>query len=492
MITVPKTDTLWELVEYRADRHGDDPMLTDPAGTTLTVAQFRDAVSRTAAGLYERGVHPGSTVAWQLPTTIATMVLMTALRRLGAVQVPLVPIYREREVEGALAHLTVDTVVLSSDGPGLGPAAAGALPGSPRVLVLDDEPLDGDPTTLPPPDGDGAAVRWVHFTSGSSGVPKGVRHSDTSLLRAGVEWSRRAGLGAGDVGLIAFPLAHIGGVCALLSMLLSGMSSVLTGAFTPPTAVELIRRHGVTFMGGSPVFIAMLLEAARSGAQLPSLRLFKGGGGPCPPHLYEAARDELGVVVAHDYSMTEAPTIAVASPTDTAEQLASTDGRPVPGCELRIAADGEIQVRGEVLCHGYTDPELIAAAFTDDGWYRTGDLGHLRADGHLVVTGRTKDLIIRKGEKIAPLEIEELLAARPDVADVAVLGLPDPIAGERVCAVVVAQPGTQPPTLTALAGQLTTAGLMRQKLPERLEIVEALPRTTNGKIDKQVLRQRFS
>jgi acyl-CoA synthetase (AMP-forming)/AMP-acid ligase II len=209
----------------------------------------------------------------------------------------------------------------------------------------------------------------------------------------------------------------------------------------------------------------------------------------------------MGVTVAHDYGMTEVPMICVSSPKDTDEQLANSDGRPIPGNEVRIVddavvlpaeADGEIQVRGAAVCHGYTDPVLDAQAFTPDGWFRTGDRGHLRPDGHVEVTGRTKDLIIRKGEKIAPLELETLLIQHPAVAEVAVLGLPDAERGERVCAVLTLRAGAGAPSLAEVAAFLRAAGLMPQKVPEQLEIVSELPRTGLGKVAKLALRDKFA
>ena len=229
--------------------------------------------------------------------------------------------------------------------------------------------------------------------------------------------------------------------------------------------------------------------------------MLKGGGAPCPPAVYWAVRDEMGVTVAHDYGMTEVPMICVASPLDTDEQLANSDGKPIPGNEVRIVddsavlpagAEGEIQVRGAAVCHGYTDPSLDADAFTADGWFRTGDRGHLRPDGHVEVTGRTKDLIIRKGEKIAPLELETLLIEHPAVAEVAVLGLPDDERGERVCAVLVTRSDASAPSLDEVSSFLRAKGLMPQKLPEQVEIVSELPRTGLGKVAKLALRDKFS
>jgi cyclohexanecarboxylate-CoA ligase len=217
--------------------------------------------------------------------------------------------------------------------------------------------------------------------------------------------------------------------------------------------------------------------------------------------VYRAVRDEMSVTVAHDYGMTEVPMICVASPLDTDEQLANSDGKPIPGNEVRIVddaavlpagAEGEIQVRGAAVCLGYTDPSLDADAFTADGWFRTGDRGHLRPDGHVEVTGRTKDLIIRKGEKIAPLELETLLIQHPAVAEVAVVGLPDHERGERVCAVLVTRSGASAPSLDEISSFLRAQGLMPQKLPEQVEIVSELPRTGLGKVAKLALRDKFS
>jgi acyl-CoA synthetase (AMP-forming)/AMP-acid ligase II len=210
----------------------------------------------------------------------------------------------------------------------------------------------------------------------------------------------------------------------------------------------------------------------------------------------------MGVRIIHGYGMTEIPMISMGSPTDTDEQLIATEGAPVAGAEIRIVSadesvaepgvEGEVRVRGPMVCKGYTDPEVTAQAFDSEGWFRTGDLGHLRPDGHLVLTGRLKDVIIRKGENISAREIEELIAAHPSVGDVAVIGLPDAERGERVCAVVELSPGADALTLEELAAFLANEGLMRQKIPEQLEVLDALPRNeTLRKVLKYELRERF-
>jgi cyclohexanecarboxylate-CoA ligase len=502
------TEGFWSLVVDRAERSGGQPMLSDEHGNSLTFSEFRLKAERVAAALHSEGIGRGTTVAWQLPTRISTALVMAALARLGAVQAPIIPIYRERETGAAVATSAVEVILVPGTWRGTDYVAmAEGLPGHARVMTIGlDAPESADVSSLPPTPGVSEDVRWIYFTSGSSGLPKGVRHADGSLLAAARGFTLRGGLGQqpDEVGGVPFPIAHVGGLIYLMTVLLAGFPAVLVEAFDPAVTAELFRRHRVTFTGGSTVFYTALLNEQRKLAAgerlLPSLRLLKGGGAPCPPSVYYAVRSELHSALAHDYGATEVPMICVASPGDTDEQLAQTEGRPIPGNQVRIVddevelptgRDGEIQVKGAAVFRGYTDPALTSAAFTADGWFRTGDLGHVRPDGHVEVTGRLKDMIIRKGENIGPVEVEALIAEHPAVAEVAVIGLPDDERGELVCAVITTRPGAAAPTLTDLVDQLREAGLMPQKLPERLEIVDELPKTGIGKLDKQSLRRRF-
>ena len=301
-----------------------------------------------------------------------------------------------------------------------------------------------------------------------------------------------------DVGSMAFPYAHIGGPDYMVMLLLYGFPAVMFEHFALPEALAEYRRHGVTVAGGSTAFYSMFLAEQRKqpGEKLiPSLRLLAGGGAPKPPDLYHAVVREMGVQLTHGYGMTEVPMITMGDPEDTPENLATTEGRPPAGMEIRIV-DGEVRLRGEAVCQGYLDPAQTAEAFDADGFLRTGDLGHLTGSGHLVLTGRRKDVIIRKGENISAKEIEDLLHRHPAVGDVAVIGLPDAERGERVCAVVemAAQPdGGEKPTLAALTSYLRAEGLSVHKLPEQLEVVDALPRNdTLRKVLKYKLRERYA
>jgi acyl-CoA synthetase (AMP-forming)/AMP-acid ligase II len=257
--------------------------------------------------------------------------------------------------------------------------------------------------------------------------------------------------------------------------------------------------------GGSTAFYQMFLTEQRKTPDtpiIPTLRIMSGGGAAKPPELFFDVAKEMGVRLVHGYGMTEVPMMAMGSPHDTDEQLAYTDGKPVVGAEIRIVTaeekaaapdeEGEVRLRGPVVCIGYTDPAVNEEAFDSEGWFRTGDLGVLRPDGHLRLTGRLKDVIIRKGENISARELEDVIFNHPKVGDVAVIGVADDERGEMVCAVVETAADAEPLTLEELVAWCRDAGLMMQKIPERLEIVDTLPRNeTLNKVLKFKLREQF-
>ncbi|MEU6179327.1 class I adenylate-forming enzyme family protein [Streptomyces coeruleorubidus] len=490
--------TLWELVTRRTALTPDHPLFLqdDRRGArTLTFGDLRTRAERVAAGLYGMGVRPGTVVAWQLPTRIETALLSFALARLGAVQTPVIPFYRDREVGFALRESKAEFFAVPGVWRGFDHTEMARRLGAKGVFEAYDDLPDGDPSVLPPPPSDGTAVRWIYWTSGTTSAPKGVLHTDRSLLAGGSCLAHALRPTADDVGSIAFPYAHIGGPDYTVMLLLYGFPAVLFEQFALPDALEGYRRHGVTVAGGSTAFYSMFLAEQRKQPGVPivpSLRLLAGGGAPKPPELYHAVVREMGVRLTHGYGMTEVPMITMGAPDDTPELLATTEGRPPEGMEIRIV-DGEVRLRGEAVCRGYLDPGQTAEAFDEEGFLRTGDLGRLTDTGHLVLTGRLKDVIIRKGENISAQEIEDLLHRHPAVGDVAVVGLPDAARGELVCAVVEQPPGAEALTLAAVTAFLRTEGLSVHKLPERLEVVDALPRgETLRKVLKYKLRERYS
>jgi acyl-CoA synthetase (AMP-forming)/AMP-acid ligase II len=509
--TILQDETLWGLMMRRAAATPDAVMLLDAQEHRLTFRQVADAAERLAAGLMAQGVKPGMQVTWQLPTRVSTVLLTLALARLGAVQNPIIHLYRERETSAVLRQSGSEVFVVpprfgSRDFVAFARDVVAELPKPPRVLVFDEPLPDADPATLPPPPTSGEAARWVVYTSGTTADPKGVRHCDRSIMAAGYGLATHIGLDANDVGTIAYPVAHIGGPIYLAMMLMNGMSAVMLESFVPAEAAVLFARLGVTQAGGSTSHYQAFLAEQRKrteGLALPALRVLTGGGAPKPPELYRQVKNEMNVPILHGYGMTEVPLIAQGSLRDSDDQLMHTEGAVVPRVEVRIVKsdgqlaapgeDGEVRVRGATVCLGYTSAEATAAAFDQDGFFRTGDLGHLRSDGHVTLTGRLKDVIIRKGENIAAKELEDLLFEHPKVGSVAVIGLPDAERGERVCAVVETRPGAEPLTFAEMTAFLKKTGLMVQKIPEQLEIVDSLPRNdTLNKVLKHKLRERFS
>ena len=503
--------TLWELLRRRAAATPDAPLLIDQNDRTLTCGQFFERAERTAAGFHAMGVGHGTRVTWQVPNRFESMLASFALARLGAVQNPILHLYRHKEVGYAIQATAAEFVLVPGvwggfDYAGMVHELIAELPAPPVVVDIFAALPDADPAGLPPELTDGDEVRWIYFTSGTTSNPKGVRHTDRTLITGAYGLAVAADMQPDDVGSIAFPFSHIAGPDYFGTMLIAGFPAILFETFAPAAAVEVLARHGATMVGGGPAFYQMYLVEQRKQPDIkiiPSLRKMSGGGAPMPPEIFYEIQREFGVQACHGYGMTECPMIAQGSPHDTDDQLAHTVGKPVVGLEMRIVgedgavvapgSDGEVRLKGPMVCHGYTDPEATAAVFDEDGWFRTGDLGHLRPDGHLVLTGRLKDVIIRKGENISAQEIEHLLYPHPKVADVAVIGLPDRERGERVCAVVERAPGHEDLTFTEMIETLTAAQLMRQKFPEQLEVVDALPRNeTLRKVLKFKLREEYA
>ncbi len=500
MIDAP---SLWDLIERRADATPDALFAVDEQDRRLDFAQYRRAAERVAAALHAHGVGEGTPVAWQLPTTFEALALCGALARLGAVQVPILPILRAREVGFAVRQtrarrLFVPGTFRGFDHAAMARAIASESPGLAVDVVAGGLP-EADPAGLPAhrePRSAAAAVRWIFYTSGTTADPKGARHTDATLLAAARGMSARLQLAPDDRGALVFPFTHVGGVLWLMNGLLVGCAQIVVSVFDPRSSIDVLARHGVTQAGAGTAFHQAYLAAQRErgGAPIfPRVRAFPGGGAPKPPNLHADVKRELGGAgIVSGYGMTECPVLAMGSPRDPDEKLAHTEGRACPPqAQIRVV-DGELRVKAPQMFLGYLDASLDGPAFDADGFFRTGDLGHLDADGYVVVTGRLKDVIIRNGENISARELEDLLHAHPAVREVAVIGLPDPVTGERACAVLVPADPQAPPTLAELAAWLIARDLAKQKLPEQLELVNELPRNPTGKVLKQDLRTRLA
>ncbi len=370
---IPVDDlTFWEVCERRARLTPDRLMIADERDRRITFGEFRDRAQRVAAGLHQLGIGPGSRVSWQLPTRIETLLVCLALARLGAHQNPVIPAVRGREVGFALRQTGAEWVVLPGTWNGFDYAEmVSGLDWShaprPRIVVVgvDDLP-DGDPATLPPPPTDPRQARWTFYTSGTTSEPKGVLHSDESLMWGGRGYAERMRLDADTVFAMQFAIAHIGGpnlFCFVFSVRIRTLS---VERFDPSSLAELFRRHRVNLCGGSVTFGELLLREQRrrgGGRMLPDLRQLGGGAGPTPPAMFDQITAELGVTYTPAYGMTEVPMIAVGDPDDDVELRRGTDGAPVRGIEIRAARldgtvadpgeEGELQIRGPQVCQGY-------------------------------------------------------------------------------------------------------------------------------------------
>jgi acyl-CoA synthetase (AMP-forming)/AMP-acid ligase II len=513
--------SFWHLLAWRAAQTPDAVAADDERDRSLTFAELRDAAERLAADLANRGVGVDVPVAWMLPTTLEALVVIGALARLGAVQVPLVTILRERDtafiVRATRArHLLVPSVWRGHDYESMAHAVSRSVPGRLDVIVVGPSVLSlaapgtgrgpvlapVEPAPVTPAD---APIRWIFFTSGTTSEPKGTMHTDGTVAACALGMNRRFETTPEDRNGLVFPIAHIGGPTSVAAGLMDGYQQVLLEAFSGDASCHELSRRKATLIGGGPAFWAALVAAQRAQPReplFPHLRAVLGGGAPKPVTLHDEVQNALHVPLATGYGSTECPAAMHSAPSDPDADRRS-DGRPLEGLEVRVVrtdgseADacvdevGEIRLRGTMLFRGYLDRKHDHGAFDDGGWFRSGDLGRLDAGGHVWVTGRLKDIIIRKGENISAKEIEDVLAHHPGVRDVAVIGLSDVERGERCCAVIVPADPDTPLSLDDVVAHCLAHGVTRQKIPEQLQLVEELPRNPTGKVLKSELQQRF-
>jgi cyclohexanecarboxylate-CoA ligase len=494
----------------RAGRQPDRLAVVD-ADRHLTYGELDELVRRAAAGLRRLGVRRGEAVAWQLPNWLEAVVVHHAVLRLGAVSTPIIPIYRHREVGFILRQSRARTLVVPSSFRGFDHLRMvddlrAELPDLRTVIgvrgerdtfrELVEEPADTGPGDEHTADD----IALLLYTSGTTSAPKGVLHNHHTL-----EYENRSiidlfGLTGEDTVFMPSPVSHITGILYGLHLPFTlGTAVVLQDVWNPADALALLERHRCSVViGATPFLHGLVHDPDRSRYDLSALRVFGCGGADVPPELIRHGEESLGCTATRIYGSTEFPTLSGGNADDPLEKRATTDGRPLGTARGRAVTEddrpvacgsvGELQVRGPELFVGYLDPELNTAAFTDDGWFRTGDRAVIDADGYVQITGRTKDIIVRGGENISAKEIEDLLFEHPDIADVAVVGMPDPVMVERICAYVVPAHPSAAPTFDDILTFLRAQQIANQKLPERLEIIDRLPRTATGKIQKFVLR----
>ncbi len=346
----------------------------------------------------------------------------------------------------------------------------------------------------------------VGYTSGTTAEPKGVIHSHRSLLADRRTWgtfmaqdTSAPPLTSPTANITGSPVGHITGLSSVLSPLFGGKPLDLIDAWDPSTVLAAMTDDGVALQGGPPFFLLSLLDHPDfdPDVHLPYVARLTMGGAPVPAEVARRAMEQ-GISIVRAYGSTEHPSTTGSVHSDPVEKKSFTDGRGMPGTEIRLldaegravpaGQPGEIHSRGPELFLGYVDPALTADAMDEAGWYDTGDTGFLDPDGYLTITDRKKDIIIRGGENISAAEVEELMAGIPGVAEVAVVAAPDPRYGEHAAAVIRLMPGVPTFGLESVRSHLEAAGLARQKWPEELRVVDEFPRTPSGKIQKQALR----
>jgi cyclohexanecarboxylate-CoA ligase len=509
---------LWDYLDARR--------AADPGAVALVQGQGRDSIATLcadaealAAGLADLGARPGDVISYQMPNWRETVLIVWAALRIGAICNPIVSIYRSHEVGFVLRDAGARFVIVPQVYRGFDHAAMAAPLAAevgvrlilcrgnhPGATGFDDILARGRALLAQgfrlPDRTDPRHDALYLYTSGTEGQPKGVRHSQTTLLSEARSVIAATALRPQDTLFMGSPLTHITGfsyACIVGPVL--GCKVCLLDIWDIDQATALIAREGCVWTVGATPFLQGLLQDPAMAARIASLRIFRCGGADVPPEIIRRAQAQ-GIRAMRTYGCSEHPTIS-GGVSDDPDRAATTDGRVHPQNRVRIVdlADearvlppgqtGEIQTQGPEVFLGYVNAALDRLAFTPDGWLRTGDIGRLDGDGYITVTGRKKDIIIRKGENISAREVEDLIAAMPGIRQCAVIGVPDPHRGEMLVAVCVAEPGADL-RLDGIAAHLSAAGLARQKFPERLEILPALPMNAAGKIRKVDLRAMFA
>lgn len=495
--------------------------MADGTHDALTYAELNEKVTRIAAGLAGLGVAKGDVVSCQLPNWWQMTALHLACIRIGAVLNPLMPIFREHELRFMLAQaeskvFVVPGVFRGFDHAAMARGLKSELTVLEQVLVVDGQDADSFESILLErawerekdtaalfrerrPGGDD--VVQLLYTSGTTGKPKGVMHTSNTLMSHIRPFATRLGLGNDDTVFMPSPLAHqLGFLYGLMLPIYLKATAVLQDTWKPAEAVAIIRSERPSLMLGSTPFLTDIAEQAEAhGPDLQSLKLFMCAGAPIPSPLVEKAARNLPTRIISAWGMTENGAVTTTRPGDDPSRAVHTDGLPLPFMELKVTdlegrslppgEEGPLYVRGASLFVGYfKQPELYGV--DDEGWFPTGDLARLDEHGYVRITGRSKDVVIRGGENIPIVDIENALYQHPAIQAVALVGRPDERLGERLCAYVTLKEGVEALTLADVTAFLTERRVTRQYQPEFLVVLDELPRTPSGKIQKFKLREQ--
>src|SRR5919199_678962 len=503
--------TLPRLLAERAERAPAAPALQEGAERSVTLAEFVRLVERVATGLRRRGVAAGDVVAYQLPTSREAVVLHYAIAWIGAVASPISLLHREHDLRYMLGLVRPKLVVAR-------PEYRGHSYAQMLGQVAQDVELDGTIVVLPAgemmavlaEDAPIAAARtspndplYIVWTSGTTGEPKGVVHTHNTGLCGVGRKLRRIEVCEGDAMLVMVPIAHHIGIYAMHMIALAGGGLVLMGSWNAERAVDFMEAAQVTFTSGPSTFLVDLLRCeSLSAHDISSLRVFSCGGAPVPPSMVELAQQRLPTCrTLASYGTSEEGYVTSVGPRDPPELSAGSGGWPLDdmgvrilggdGRDLPVGEEGDLVVRTPSSFVAYAHrPDATRDAFLAEGdWRWTGDRALLRAHGAVRITGRSKDIIIRGGINLPVVQVESALLKHPGIRSVAVVAMPDERLGEKACAFVVPNTPTGTLTLDDLRSRLREEGIATVYWPERLEVVDALPMTASGKVQKFRLRE---
>jgi acyl-coenzyme A synthetase/AMP-(fatty) acid ligase len=476
-----------------------------------TYAELRRDAASLARALTVRHVRAGAVVSVQLPNVYYAVVAAVAIQSLGAVLNPLLPNYRARELLHAVTTAGSGVVITPGTYHGWNYVPmmeeVRKQSGVDVIHLVDDDSAPDDVCVGALIAANRGAERLrevrspvseVIFTSGTESTPKSIMHTEENANCAVRTLFKDLGEDEDRVVWMPSPVGHSTGFnFGIRAAVYHGLPLVLQDRWNASDAVELLQRFGGTYTLAATTFLSDLIEECeRTGVRLPRMREFGCGGAPVAPELVRRAY-AVGIQVLRLYGSTEVLCATWNRPDSTPEQRAQTDGLPLSNTEIQIRDDeggpvpvgteGEVYVRGPQASVGFfADPERTAATYLPDGWIRSGDLATLDDHGYLTIVGRKKEIIIRGGVNIAPREIEDMLMQLSEIERAAVVGVPDPRLGERSCACVVFAPGCEL-DLGQIVTRLRDGGLATYKLPERLHIMQALPMTASGKVQKHVI-----
>ncbi|MBT4489290.1 MAG: acyl--CoA ligase [Rhodospirillaceae bacterium] len=491
-------DTLSGWLAGHVAERGEAPAIIHGA-SVLTYAQLAARVDTLAGGLAGLGLAPGDVIAVQLPNVPEYLISYLAIARLGAVMTTLYMPHRAREFETLLGHSRARAVICLTDAGGFAAAETALkldLPKLQSVIVLGDR-VDGAVAFADLAAGTASADKMnlarpvagdpflLLYTSGTTASPKAGPHNSHTMLgnaRLGVAENL---LGPDDILLSAPPFGHLFALYSFHMAMYAGAANLLLPSFTPPELAATIEAGRATTLLAAPAHMAACLGMGLFDKHdCSSLKLAVLSGSAVPAEMARAVAAKLpGCDITQLWGMTETQGGLYSRPGDGIDIAAASAGRPAPGAEARIADDGELQVRGSMLFPGYFDnPDANAAAFTEDGWFRSGDLASQDGLGNIAITGRIKDIINRGGVKYNPREIEELLDSHPDISQAAIVPMPDEALGERACCFAVTT--NTDISLELLCDYLLGHGIAKTKLPERLVLVDEMPLTPTRKIIK--------